>query len=461
MMLPAVLFLACSGDDGPGGAHESPDSAPHVADDTGTPVSTPQGIVLKHTPRNLLVISLDTARRDRLSFFDDKDLTPNLAAIFSGGVVLEDHRSCSNWTGPSIYCAQTGNFELDFDVWPTALNWTDGDPLVPWPPAKNETLATLLGAAGFDTTLVTSNAMFSVDLEGGAYGFDREVRWIWAQAPNVVDMAINNAKDLGKDGNRWYYHVHFIDPHEQYQAPQSYWPDPDMACPWDMTSTDVDKQLSGGALWQGLDDDEKDLARACLFNVYEGELRYWDSELARFWSYFEKAGLLDDTLVVFWTDHGQTFGEHDEKFTHGVTLYDPETRSTAAFWAKDIEPGRWTGPTIHQDLAPTILRALDVPLGKHTGAVLGDAPDDRMLVGFDYFVGHSIPLISVVQSDLKLMYAWDGTIHLYDLAVDPDELVDQYDPKDPDVERLWNVLEPRIERIDKVWPGLKRVPPTP
>ena len=459
MVLTAFLFQACSGGDG-AGPHASPDS--HAGDDTSAPVSSPDGIVLNETPRNLLVISLDTARRDRLSFFDeDRDLTPNLASIFSGGVVLEDHRSCSNWTGPSIYCAQTGNFELDSDVWPTALHWSDGDPLVPWPPAKNETLATLLGGAGFDTTLVTSNAIFSLDLEGGAYGFDREIRWIWAAAPDVVDMAIENAADLGKDGKRWYYHVHFIDPHEQYHAPQSFWPDPDMDCPWDMTSGDVCKQLAGGALWTALDDDEKELARACLFNVYEGELRYWDSELARFWSYFDEAGLLDDTLVVFWTDHGQSFAEHDEKFTHGVTLYDPETRSTAAFWARDIEPGRWTGPTIHQDLAPTILRALDVPLGTHTGTVLGDAPDDRMRLGFDYFVGHSIPLISVVQSDLKLMYAWDGAIHFYDLAVDPDELVDQYDAKDPDVQRLWAVLEPRIDRIDKVWPGLKRVPPTP
>jgi arylsulfatase A-like enzyme len=461
MLLAILLLHACSGDGA--GPAASPDSADESGDDTGgsetgVPATT-DALVLKDTPQNLLVISLDTTRRDRLSFFDDGDITPNLAAIFADGVLLEDHRSCSNWTAPSTYCAQSGNFQLDADVWPTGLREAEGDPLVTWPPAENSTLATILGGAGFDTTFVTSNSIFSLDMNGASYGFDREVRWFWAPSPNVVDMAIKNAADLGKNGKRWYYHVHFVDPHEQYEAPAAYWTDPKLDCPWDMTSINVLKQLTGGVIWDGLDDEDKELARACLFNVYEGELRYWDQELARFWSYVDDAGLLEDTLVVFWTDHGQSFGEHSDKFNHGKTLYDHENRSTAAFWARDIAPLHWAGPTIHQDLAPTILEALDVPLGEHTGTVLGHAPEDRMRVAFNYLVGYTVPRLSVVQENLKLMYAWDGTMHLYDLAADPDELDDQFDPSDPDVARLWDVLEPLAERTDEVWPGLDRTPP--
>ena len=455
-MLLAILW-SCSGDGG--GSASSPDSAHHASDDSSVPTEPEDAVVLGHTPKNLLVISLDTTRRDRLSFFDDEDLTPNLASIFSGGVLLENHRTCSNWTAPSVFCAQTGNIELDAGVWPTALTEADHDPLVTWPPAENQTLATILGAAGFETTLVTSNSIFSIDMNGGAYGFDREVRWIWEAAPGVTDMAIENAKDLGKDGKRWYYHVHYVDPHEQYQAPQEYWPDPDMKCPWDMTNTNVLKQLSGGVIWDSLDEKDQELARACLFNVYDGEIRYWDQELARLWSYFDDAGLLDDTLVVFWTDHGQSFGEHRGKFNHGVTLHDEENAATAAFWARDIEPLDWTGPTVHQDLAPTILTALGVPLGTHTGIVVGLAPEDRALVSFDYLVGYSIPISSVVQGNLKLMYDWDGTMRFYDLAVDPSEQMDQFDAKDPDVKRLWGVLQPYVARTDKTWPGLNPVPP--
>jgi arylsulfatase A-like enzyme len=196
------------------------------------------------------------------------------------------------------------------------------------------------------------------------------------------------------------------------------------------------------------------MAQECLYNIYEGDLRFWDERFGAMWSDFESRGLLDDTLVVFWTDHGQSFGEHDDKFNHGVTLYDTENRSTAAFWAKDIEPLRWMGPTEHQDLAPTILHALHVPLGDHTGHVVGHAHHDRVRVEFDYLQGYSIPIISAVQGDKKLMYWWDGTKRFYDIGTDPDEQTDLYDASDPDVIALWDELQPIVEHTDEVWPGL-------
>ncbi len=401
----AFLVLACSGESPGEGAG---DSLPPVDDtsvddtdtDTGTGVpAATDAVVLKQPPRNLLVISLDTVRRDRLSFFDDRGVTPNLDAVFSDGVVLEDHRSCSNWTAPSVYCAQTGNFQLDSDVWPTALAEMGRDTLVDWPPPDSPTLASLLSGAGFDTTLVTSNSVFSLDMNGAAYGFDHEFRWVWATAPNVVDMALKHAADLGADAKPWYYHVHFVDPHEHYQAPPAYWTDPTMDCPWDMTSVNVLQQLSGNALWDPLDDDDKALARACLFNVYEGEIRYWDQELARLWSYFDDNGLLDDTLVVFWTDHGQAFGEHDDRFNHGVSLYDPETRSTAAFWARDIEPLRWTGPTIAPGPRADDPRRHSMSRSATTRASSsGTRPRTASASGSTISSTTSIPMISVVQA---------------------------------------------------------------
>src|SRR4026209_1358695 len=97
-----TILSSCSSDGG--GSASPPDSAHHGADDSGGPETGPQdAVTLGHTPKNLLFVSLDTARRDRLSFFDDEDLTPNLASAFSGGVVLEDHRTCSNWTAPSVF----------------------------------------------------------------------------------------------------------------------------------------------------------------------------------------------------------------------------------------------------------------------------------------------------------------------------------------------------------------------
>ena len=110
--MSVVLLLACTEPEivhGPGGPYFTDDSTasengtdtetPGPSDDSGAAQKT-DAIVLGHTPKNLLVISLDTTRRDRLSFFG-VDTTPNLEAAFSNGVILEDHRSCSNWVPPS------------------------------------------------------------------------------------------------------------------------------------------------------------------------------------------------------------------------------------------------------------------------------------------------------------------------------------------------------------------------
>jgi arylsulfatase A-like enzyme len=424
--------------------------------------SAPRGrrgdaLVFGHAPRNLLVISLDTTRRDRVGFFDeDLTTTPNLDAAFADGVILEDHRSCSNWTSPSAYCAHSGRSYLDDDVWLTSGIETWRDRRVDWPADDAPTLASILSSAGFDTTLVTANDNFSSQWNGTAYGFDHEIKKFWRDADVVVETAIAESQKLGADGERWYFHVHFVDPHESYTAPRAYDTDPHLECPWTVAGVNVQNQIEGGELWGRLDEKEREEARACLFNLYEGELRYWDEHFGEMWTDFEARGLLDDTLVVFWTDHGQSFGEHDDKFDHGATLYDTENRSTAAFWANDIEPLRWTGPTTHEDLAPTILDALGVPLGDHTGRILGHARYDRVRIAFNYLEGYTpTPIISAIRGDDKLMYWWDGTRRFYDLASDPDETDDVYDPDDPAVIALWDELEPVIAHTQEVWPGLR------
>jgi arylsulfatase A-like enzyme len=450
----AALLSACSGSplvDAPAVPHPSIRSTPDETAARPSPLA--DALVLGTTPRNLLVISLDTTRRDRIGLFSGLDTTPNFDAIFGEGVVLADHRSCANWTAPSSYCAESGNSHLDADTWLSGGNEGSRDRRVDWPDMEAPTLASILRDQGFSTTLITSNSYFSSLYNGNGYGFDKEIRRLWQPADVIADTAINEADDLGADGNPWYMHVHFIDPHASYVAPHDYWTDPRLECPWAVDRAAMQYRIGGG-LWSRLDDEERALARQCLANIYEGELRYWDEKLGAMWADFEDRGLLEDTLVVFWTDHGESWGEHDDLFFHGVSLYDTENRSTAAFWASTLRPGWWSGPTIHQDLAPTILNALDVPLGDHSGVVLGHARRDRVRVVFNYLRGYNVPLIAAIQGDKKLMYWWNGTKRFYDLATDPNEETDLYDAADTDVIAMWDELQPVIERTDAAWPGL-------
>jgi arylsulfatase A-like enzyme len=432
------------------------------ADDTGPPVAD-DGNALQFNgahPKNLLVISVDTLRRDYAGFFDDRGLTPNLTAIFSEGVVLADHHSCSNWTTPSFICAQTGRFPLDDGYWPSGLSYAGRDPRIDWPPSDLVTLASVVGDAGFQTELITTNAMFSLELNGGAAGFQTETRAFNGVATQAVDLALASADALQSSPQPWYLHVHFMDPHGPFGAPREYVPDKSLDCSsWDFsTETGLNKVIYVD--YPAAGDKEQELIRACMENEYAAEVRYVDDELARLWSGFDKRGLLNDALVVFYSDHGEQFDEHG-RFQHLWALYVEENAAVAAFWAKNIQSLEWMEPTIHQDLTPTILEALNVPLRDHTGMTLGHAPADRVLVTFNAVYDWGVPSIAAIQNDHKLMYWWSGAKRYFDVATDPAEQANLYDAKDPQLLALWDALGLAVQSTNKNWPGLDPVDPQP
>jgi arylsulfatase A-like enzyme len=251
-----------------------------------------------------------------------------------------------------------------------------------------------------------------------------------------------------------------MDPHGPFSAPREYLPDDSLDCSsWDVsTETSLNNVVYN--VYPNADEKEQELIRACMQNEYGAEVRYFDDELARLWSGFDGLGLLDETLVVFYTDHGEQFDEHG-RFEHLWTLYVEENAATAAFWATNIEPLQWLEPTIHQDLTPTILAALGVPLRDHTGITLGHAPTDRVLIAFNALYDRGEPSIAAIQNDYKLMYWWSGAKRYFDVASDPAEQVNLYDPHDPQLLALWDALSVEIETTNTNWPGLEPVDPKP
>ena len=77
-------------------------------------------------PQNVLVLTLDTVRKDYLGRYGDHQDTPWLDAVMDESVVLEDHRSCSNWTVPAVICLYAGQSPVDLGFEPIS-----SDPLAP------------------------------------------------------------------------------------------------------------------------------------------------------------------------------------------------------------------------------------------------------------------------------------------------------------------------------------------
>ncbi|MEQ1508319.1 MAG: sulfatase-like hydrolase/transferase, partial [Myxococcota bacterium] len=423
------------------------------------PTTTPDGKLhlgaltfADRLPTNLLFVTLDTTRRDAIGRYAGNGDTPNLDAVLAESFVLDDHRSCSNWTGPAMTCLMSGRNPMDNGFWP----WADDPEVRNFPPDSYRTLASHLTDAGWATTVVTANEIYSSDY-GIDAGFAREVREDWVPGPWVVESGLAEVDTLLAGAAPWFLQVHFIDPHGNYCAPEEYIDGealpadfeytPDDLCDGDEYFPDHDFE-SQPEPWQS------DLV-ATYRELYAGEVRYWDDSFGDLWAALEERGALDDTLVVFVTDHGQQFFEHGGH-GHGLYLGSEENRSTAAFWATNLEPGSFTEPTIHQDITETLFEAYGiVPLLPTTGLLIGTAPPDRALRAMNYKSFADGPHLSIVKNDRQLLYDWWGGKDLYRLDTDPGALVDVYDPTDPDVIDLWTDMNAWIDDVRATWTHLE------
>ena len=395
-------------------------------------------------PTHVLGISIDTLRRDRIGRTTGRDTTPFLDQVLAEGVALDDFRACANWTLPGLTCAMTGQSTLEHGVEPMAPDIQDrSEPL----PEDLETLATWLGDAGHETRLVSAAKLFSTH-RPVSNGFDQVDFVGEVSAEELVEAALGHAAELAAlDDIPTYLQVHFRDPHAPYSPPMAYQGELTGADLGDMDPRTSEGMQTLRREWSGLTSDERSELASVLFTLYDGELRYLDDQLARLWAGLDDLGLLEDTLVVLWSDHGEQFFDHG-RFEHGQSLHTSEASAVAGFWARSLEPIAFTGPSTQMDLVPTVLDALGLPIPSTvTGAPIGSAPPDRTRISAT--VDHrGLPTFTIDQEDQRMFYTWNGERALYDLEDDPGEHENRYDASDPTVACLWSVLQPALDRVD-------------
>lgn len=397
-------------------------------------------------PSNLIVISMDTFRRDAVTKYGSTSgSTPYLDQLMEEGFTLDSHISCSNWTMQSVLCAQTGANNLDIGVVPD-LSQAGRGPI----PDTLVTLAGALGGHGYYSSLASGNDWFSA-----TYNMDLGFTWSdpattgnavklyeYGTQPLIVAQSLGQADDF-------YLHLHFVEPHAPYNPPSQYLDGLDSLPEIDIDLTVKDEQYARNKDWPEMTAQERSDYREHLLFRYDAEMTYFDDQIKEVIHGLKVLGLLEDTLVVFWTDHGEAFFEHDVQ-THAYSMHRTENDAIAFFWAENIVPGSFGGPTTHADIAPNILSLLvdDVP-DTMTGLLLNDITDDR--VRYAITAGKQGVEQSVMSGDLKLIYDWgDGAKELYNLATDPNETTNLYDKANVDVTYMWTLLAPKVEEAQKI-----------
>ena len=408
-------------------------------------------------PKNIVMISIDTFRRDHLDRYGSEQSSPFMTALAEAGVAADDHHQCSNWTYASMTCTMAGRHNEEAGMTPELVGGFDDA----WP-FGTPFLASYLQEVGTYGIAVSSNGWFGPkynNTDGYREAFYPSAIDAWS----VYDEARQHLDDaiLRGDADRWLLHVHLTEPHASYDPPGAYLGgltelEP---VPWDLSSRDEQYQL-GREIWPTMTEAERTLLEAHLRVRYAGEIHSVDDAVFRMISDLDFDGLLEDALVVFWTDHGEAFWEHGYQ-THAYTLHGEETDALMFFWAKNIVPARWSGPTSAIDLVPTLLSLSGVALPPEvTGIPLGEAPPDRPI--FAHTVARLGVASSVPQNGWKLIFAWQvGQVRLYDRTTDPLEQNDLYDPANPHpmAVALWSVLRPQVElqssvvpQYDVLWP---------
>jgi arylsulfatase A-like enzyme len=123
---------------------------------------------------------------------------------------------------------------------------------------------------------------------------------------------------------------------------------------------------------------------------YDGEIIGTDAQVRRLRRALEVRGLLERTLVVITADHGESLGESDYFFQHGVELNEASLHVPLVLRHPGLPAGaRVDAPASLVDVFPTLLSLVGLPpsaglAGRDlTPFVFGATADERTLVAYN------------------------------------------------------------------------------
>ncbi|MDG2150198.1 MAG: sulfatase [Planctomycetota bacterium] len=347
-----------------------PDAQLHFRVKSGAPVLLSQPIV--HGPNagdrpNLLLISIDTLRPDHVGWHGyERPTTPVLDELASGATVFEQCASVGPYTLPSHATMLSGLFPARHGARETTDRLGEDVP----------TLATLLSSRGWATAAFTGGGFLSPDF-GFSNGFDR-----YQSVDPVHDSRERSSRGRYSGSNRmfqdqldelhslnavegwikshadgpWFAFVHTYVAHE-YRPPTQ-----DFALfdtkPGSDWGADVQERLVPRA-WIESAPEVADLEH--LTNLYDASIHFVDREIGGLIDRLDKAGQLENTVVVLTSDHGEEFLEHGH-LRHSQSLYEEMLHVPLVIRMPGQDVGHRVSVPVHlADLTPTVLEAMQLP----------------------------------------------------------------------------------------------------
>lgn len=301
---------------------------------------------------NVIFIVLDTMRKDKLSIYNDEiDFTENIERFSKDAAVYKDAVANSSWTIPSHASIFTG-------MYPWEHGATQKKILLE---TDRELLAEKFQKNGYRTACYTINSFVS-PYTGLAEGFsevdnflspligsffwekvkdlqlyigekksylgnyigevasfiNRKISWIFNASgscykdPKTEEILKRSGKfvlDCKSDDEDFFLFVNLMDPHEPYYPEEEY---KEKHAP----SIDPEEisQVSAEFFRNKKKNDPESVSM-----LYDACVDYMDDQLGKFFRFLEKNKVLEDTVLIITSDHGQEFGE-EEIYGHRLSV---------------------------------------------------------------------------------------------------------------------------------------------
>ncbi len=306
---------------------------------------------------NVIFISMDTLRADRLGCLGhERGLTPNLDRLAAEGSLFTNAFASDIPTQPSHTAIFTGRFGVTTNIVSHFHPAARLDAEFSW-------LPTIFRSAGYATGAVDHLfAMKDWFLRGYQDYMPPPGR---SRSPGsvIVDMGTQWLDEHRNEA--FFLFLHFWDPHIPYLPPQSYKSIYAGASALHRDPLIVEKLRSRPSyplfaenLYNHLDIIP---SLEYVSDLYDAEVAYLDYEIGRLFEYLAAVGLLDQTMVVLFGDHGENMTEHDAWFDH-AGLYDSVVHVPVIIWAPGVVPESEVTALISTvDVKPTVLDFLRMP----------------------------------------------------------------------------------------------------
>ncbi|MGC8571577.1 MAG: sulfatase [Caldivirga sp.] len=423
---------------------------------------------------NVVFVVFDTLRWDRVGCLGSNYPTmPSVDSLCRESMAFTNHYSEAIPTHPSFTTMFTGTTPLIHGIVSHAGSVRLGNILM---------LAELLNREGYVTIAVDNLATHTMaGWFARGYGYYFNIGGLVVISRGVktngdyVNVKAREAFDLltrYHRGESFFMFIHYWDPHTPYIPPKGY---AERFYKGDYTRGDLASRLNstkwgkvllrGGWMRDLLNSGVNDLdyVRA----LYDGEVAYVDERFSELMRMISDLGLLEDTIIIITSDHGEGLGEHNVFFDHH-TLYEWDVKTPLIIRLPDkltdeIGRGRvrgvaYSGLVQNTDIAPTILDALGVAKpSSMTGVSLLEAAKGNFK-GHDavYSLENTRQTTRMIRVGEWKLIQWirddtygkkAGHIELYNLAKDPAESRNLAEEERETALRLLGLMEERYRRI--------------